>query len=166
MLKRHLALVVLALAAIFATGCDDSPESGRAIAAVSDINGGSPVDISVSSGATDDVSMIFRWRPYNDLDGVISEATPHGDIIIEHYRLTWTRSDGGTVIAPREEETSIFVPVYDLVPGAVRLVTAQEKAGVAPVPVNMTVHIDFNAREMGTEHKIEFSTSFTVHFVN
>jgi hypothetical protein len=158
-------LVVLALAAVFAIGCDDSPESGRAIAAVSDINGGVPVDVSVSAATNADVPMTFRWRPYNDVDGVISEAAPHGDIIVEHYRITWTREDGGTVIPPREEETSIFIPVYDLVSGSVRLVTPAEKAVVAPVPVNMIVNIEFQAREMGNDHEIEFATTFTVHFV-
>jgi hypothetical protein len=168
MLKRHFAVVLLAIAALVPFGCDDTPESGRAIVSVSDINGGVPVELSVSSGTSDMVVMEFRWRPYNNESPVVSEATPHGDIIIEHYRITWTRVSAGSGALPaREEDTSIFVPVFDLVNGAIRLVTADEKTdpSLAGAPVTMTAHIDFNAREMGTAHEIvEFSTNFTVVF--
>jgi hypothetical protein len=167
MLKRHLALAVLGIAALFPLACDNPPESGRAIVSVSQINGGDPVAVSVASGTSDNIDMEFRWRPYNNTQLDISEATPHGDIIIEHYRITWTRDSAGTGVLPaREENTSIFVPVYKLVTSGIRVVTAEEKTdpSLAAVPVSMTAHIDFNAREMGTEEKIEFSTSFSVRF--
>jgi hypothetical protein len=168
MMKRHLLLVVLALAAVFAVACDESPESGRAVVAVSDVNGGAPVSVSIASALDADISMTFRWRPYWDMDNVITEAYPHGDIIIEHYRITWTRMSAGSgVIAPREESTQIFVPVYDLVTSQIRVVTAAElgdpsvSAGTA-----MNANIEFTAREMGTAHEIEFAANFTVHFTN
>lgn len=167
MLKRHFAFFACALAALALVACDDAPESGRATVAVSEINGGTPASTSVSVPADYNVPMEFRFRPYNDLL-VISEATPHGDIIIESYRVTWTRADGGAVLPAREEVTSIFLSVYEPNTGIIRLVSAAEKSDPAlgTVPVTMIAHLDFKAREMGTEHEIEFSTAVSVDFVN
>lgn len=166
-MKRYLALVAIAITALFAIACDDSPSTGRAIVDVSGINGGSPVSSSVASAADDNIAMEFRWRPYNNQLIEEVETTPHGDIVIEHYRITWTRDSAGSgVIPPREENTSIFVPVYTPVVGGIRVVTAAEKLDPSVAAgVTMTAHIDFNAREMGTKSDIiKFSTSFTVIF--
>ncbi|HET6347495.1 MAG TPA: hypothetical protein VFH88_00275 [Candidatus Krumholzibacteria bacterium] len=169
MFKRHLVLAALAVTALMAVACSDSPSTGRAIADVSMINGGEPVSSSVSIAADDNIPMEFRWRPYNNTLMDTPETTPHGDIVIEHYRITWTRDSAGSGVLPsREENTSIFVPVYTLVTAGVRVVTASEKTdpSLAGPPVTMTAHIDFNAREMGTDSEIKFSTSFTVIFTN
>lgn len=168
-MKRHLALVALAITALFAIACDDSPSTGRAIMDVSMINDGSPVSVSIAAATDTNINMEFRWRPYNSQ--LIQEAptTPHGDVVIEHYRVTWTRDSAGSGVLPaREENTSIFVPVYDLVTSGVRVLTAADLAdpSLAGVPVTMTAHIDFNAREMGTDSDIKFSTAFTVVFTN
>jgi hypothetical protein len=163
MLKRHFAFIALAIAALTLVACDDAPESGRAIVAVSNINGGNPVTSSVSLAADDVVPMEFRFRPYN-MFNTITEAAPHGDIIIEHYTVTWTRTDGGTALPSRQETTSIFLSVYEPATSGVRLVTAAEKGSVTGVPVVMEAHIEFTAREMGTEEEIKFSTHFSVSF--
>jgi len=168
-MKRHLALVALAITALFAVACEDSPSTGRAIMDVSQINGGNPVSVSVASAADTDIPMEFRWRPYNNQLIDAAATTPHGDVVVEHYRVTWTRDSAGTGVLPaREENTSIFVPVYDLITSGVRLLTAADLTdpSLAGVPVTMTAHVDFNAREMGTNSDIRFSTSFTVVFTN
>jgi hypothetical protein len=162
MLKRSLLLIVLAIAALFAVACEDAPEEGMAIFGVSDINGGDPVTSIGGVGAT--VDMTFRWRPYFDVDGSITEAYPHGDYVVDHYRVTWTSvTAGATPISPREEETNIFVPVYELVSAGIRVVTPAEAAGVAAGTV-MNAHIDFTAHEMGTAKEAKFAVSFTVNF--
>jgi len=160
MLKRHFACLALALAALGLVSCGDAPESGRAIVTVSDINAGNPISSSVSSGTDDVIAMEFRFRPYNTLLE-ISEATPHGDILIESYTITWTN---GT-IPSRTEESSFFLAVYEPGVYGVRLVTSAEKTAVT-APASLVAHIDFVAREMGTEHEIKFSTQATVNFTN
>ena len=162
MLKRHFAVILLVIAAIFAVACEDSPEEGLAVFAVSDINGNAPVVSTGGAGAT--VPMTFRWRPYNDVDGVITEAAPHGDFIIEHYRVTWTAvTSGATVPAPREETIAIFVPVYELVNASIVVATPAEAAAVAPGSI-LNAHIEFTAREMGTEQDAKFATTTSVTF--
>lgn len=166
-MKRHLALVALAITALFGMGCEDSSSTGRAIVDVSDINGGSPVSVSVAAATDENIGMTFRWRPYNNQLIEAVETTPHGDIVIEHYRITWTRDSAGSGVPPaREENTSIFVPVYKLISSDIRVLTAAEKADPSLAGgVTMTAHIDFNAREMGTKSDIiKFSTAFTVIF--
>jgi len=165
MLKRHLALAALAVAALIPLACDSPNESGRAIMDVSNINDGTPVALSVTSGTADNVDMEFRWRPYNNTLIDQAETSPHGDVIVVHYRITWTSISGSAAIPAREENTSIFVPVYKLVTAGIRVATAEEKAGVT-APSTMLCHIDFNAREMGTTSKVDFSTEFTVSFTN
>jgi hypothetical protein len=160
MLKRHVVFIAFAAVALAAVGCSDAPESGRAVGAVSNINGGIPVSSSVSSGADDVITMEFRFRPYNTLLD-ISETTPYGDIIIERYVITWSNG----AIASREEITSFFLSVYEPASYGVRLVTAAEKGSVA-VPASLVAHIDFFAREMGTDSEIEFSTDVTVNFTS
>ncbi len=162
MLKRYFAVIILVIAAIFAVACEDSPEEGLAIFAVSDINGGNPVVSTGGAGAT--VPMTFRWRPYNDVDGVITEAAPHGDFIVEQYRITWTAvTSGATLPTPREETTSIFVPVYELVNAGIVVATPAEAASVTAGSV-LNAHIEFTAREMGTEQEAKFATTFSVSF--
>jgi hypothetical protein len=160
MLKRHVVFIALAAVALAAVGCDDAPESGRAVVAVSSINGGNPVSSSVSSGVDDVVPMEFRFRPYNTfLD--ISEAAPHGDVIVERYTVTWSSG----AIASREEITSFFLSVYEPAIYGVRLVAASEKGAVA-AGTSLVAHIDFVAREMGNDATSEFSTEVTVSFTN
>ena len=162
MSKRHLALIILVIAAVFAVACDDSPEDGAAIFAVSDINANQPVIITGGAGGT--ISMTFRWRPYFDQDGAIVEAFPHGDYIVEHYRVTWSAvTAGATVPSPREETIAVFVPVYELVSAGILVVTPAEAGGVAAGSVLMA-NIEFTAREMGTEREAKFATTFSVTF--
>jgi hypothetical protein len=157
MLKVVFLLVILALGAFFAIGCDDSPDEGMAVFGVSDVNDGDPVT-AADAGA---VPMTFRWRPYFDTEAAIVEATPHGDFVIESYRVTW--SGTGTLPAPREEHTSIFVPVFELVTASIVVATPAEAATFAPGSAP-TAHIDFEAREMGTDQDAKFAVDVTVHF--
>jgi len=166
MLKRHFTFLALAIAALALVACDDAPESGRGTVTVSSINSGLPITSTVATPGDVAIPMEFRWRPYNTLN-TITEAAPHGDILIEHYTITWTRVSGGTGALPtRSEDTQIFLPVYEPGVGFVRLVTSTEKgdASLAALPVTMTAHFDFVAREMGSTHEMEFSTQATVIF--
>jgi hypothetical protein len=157
---KHLVLVILAVAALFAVACDDSPEDGMAIFGVSDINAGDPI-----TGATAaSVPMTFRWRPYFDTEGSITEAFPHGDFVIEHYRVTFTAASSGvTPPGPREEATSIFVPVYELVTANIIVMTAAE-AGTIGAGSVVNANIEFTAREMGTDQDAKFATTVSIHF--
>lgn len=156
------AFLALAILAVFAVACDDNASEGSAIFAVSDINGNAPV--TVTSGAGANIEMTFRWRPYLDPDLAIVEAAPHGDYEIKNYRVTWSAvTAGATVPSPREEETSIFVPVYDLVPATILVLTPAESGAVAAGTV-LTANIEFTALEMGTERDAKFATKFTVTF--
>ena len=164
MLKRNLLLLTLAIAALFALACDDTPEEGMAVFGVSDINGNAPVVVSTIDGTGGVVSMTFRWRPYFDTDGTITEAYPHGDYVVEQYRITWTRvSAGSGVISPRETTTSIFVPVYDLVPAGIVVVTPDEAATMTAGTV-LNANIEFTAREMGTDRDAKFAAVVSVTF--
>ena len=162
MLKRSLMLFVLAILTVFAVACDDSPENGAAIFAVSDINGNQPVVVTGGTGGT--VNMTFRWRPYFDQDAAIVEAFPHGDYIVEHYRVTWSAvTAGATLPSPREETIAVFVPVYELVTAGILVVTPAEAGAVTAGSV-LNVNIEFTAREMGTDREAEFATTFSVAF--
>jgi hypothetical protein len=160
MLKRTLMLLLLAASTLFAVACDDTAEEGSAIFAVSDINGNDPV--IVASGAAATVDMTFRWRPYFDPEATIVEAAPHGDYIIESYRITWSAvTSGATVPSPREEDTHIFLPVYDLVNAGINLVTAAESGTIGSGNV-MKANMEFTAREMGTDRDAKFSATVSV----
>jgi hypothetical protein len=108
--------------------------------------------------------MVFRWRPYYDIDGVITEAYPHGDYIVEQFRVTWSAvTSGATLPSPREGTLAIFVPVYELVPGSIVVATPTEAASVAAGSV-LNANIEFTAREMGTDREAKFATTFSVAF--
>src|SRR5678815_3267647 len=86
MLKQGIILVLLAIAAMFAVGCDDNAATdGMAVFGVSDINGSTGDPIVAASASA--VPMTFRWRPYFDPNAAIVEAAPHGDYVIDHYRV-------------------------------------------------------------------------------
>ncbi len=161
MLKRNLVLLILAIAAVFAVACDDSPEEGMAIAAA-EIGG--PVTAVAGAGTDTAVSVTYRWRPYFDTEGSITEAAPHGDIIVEHYRISWTTVGGSATLQPRDENISVVVPVYDLVSSSIRIVSAAE-AGAVTAGTALNANIEFTAREMGTEQEIKFTASVTVNFI-
>jgi hypothetical protein len=161
MLKRHLALLALVIMAVFAVACDNTAEEGMAVFGVSDINDNNPIVATSGVGAT--VDMTFRWRPYFDPQATIVEAAPHGDYVIESYRITWSAvTSGATVPSPREEATNIFVPVYDLVKAGIIVVTPAEATAAAGSVLNAT--IEFTAHEMGTDKDAKFSTKISVTF--
>jgi hypothetical protein len=161
MLKRHLALLALVIMAVFAVACDNTAEEGMAVFGVSDINDNNPIVATGGVGAT--VDMTFRWRPYFDPSATIVEAAPHGDYVIESYRITWSAvTSGATVPSPREETTNIFVPVYDLVKAGIIVVTPAEATAAAGSVLN--ANIEFTAREMGTDKDAKFSTKISVTF--
>jgi|SRR5712672_205984 len=163
MLKQGFILVLLAIAAMFAVACDNNAASkGMAIFGVSEINGpaGDPV-VAASASA---VPMTFRWRPYFDTSAQIVEAAPHGDYIIDHYRVVFSAvTAGATVPGPREESTSILVPVYALVKAGIIVVTPAE-ASSNPAGAMLNANIQFTAHEMGTEKDATFAITVTVHF--
>jgi hypothetical protein len=168
MLKRHLVLVaLLALAVISAlfVACDDNQTSeGMAIFGVSDINDTGNGSEPILASAASEIPMTFRWRPYFDTNASIVEATPHGDYVVDHYRVVWSAvGSSGTVPAPREESTNIFVPVYKLVTADIVVANATEAAS-NPAGTDLNANIEFTAHEMGTTKKATFSVTLTVHF--
>jgi hypothetical protein len=173
MRKRHYGWAVLALASLGFVGCDDAPEEGRATIAVT-LNGGSPIESDVSDGGVifeDLIAAAFLSRSYNKF---ITE--PRGDVIIEKYRITWERTDGGSgVLSPREETTNFYVPINESAPtnGTIRLVTWADKTGPVLAPlvgtlntVEMRCTVEFTAREVGTEAEVKTSVSASVHFAD
>ena len=163
MLKQGFILLLLAIAAMFAIGCDDNAASdGVAVFGVSEINGpdGDPIFAASASA----VPMTFRWRPYFDTDAAIVEAYPHGDYVIDHYRVVFSAvTAGATVPGPREESTSIFVPVYELVKSGIIVATPTEAASNSAGAM-LNANIEFTAHEMGTEKEATFEITVTVHF--
>lgn len=163
MFKQGFILVLLVIAAMFAVACDDNAASeGMAIFGVSEINGpdGAPI-VAASASA---VPMTFRWRPYFDPNATVVEAAPHGDYVIDHYRVVWSAvTAGATVPGPREESTSILVPVYELVKAGIIVVTPTE-ATSNPAGTMLNANIEFTAHEMGTERDATFEITVTVHF--
>jgi hypothetical protein len=127
---------------------------------VSDVNNGDPI----TAADVGSVSMTFRWRPYFDTNASIVEAAPHGDYIIDSYRVTWSAvTAGATVPGPREEQTSILVPVYKTVPAGIVLATPAEAALVTAGSL-ANAHVDFTAHELGTTKDAKFGVDVTVHF--
>jgi len=162
MLKKGFILLLLAIAAMFAVACEDNPRSeGMAVFAVSDINGdGSPI-LAPSASA---VEMTFRWRPYFDTNASIVEAAPHGDYIIDQYRVVWSAVTAGATLPPaREESTSILVPVYALVKSGIIVATPTEAASNG-AGTDLNANIQFTAHELGTTKKATFAITVTVHF--
>ena len=163
MFKQVFILVLLAIAAMFAVGCDDNAAAdGMAVFGVSDVNGSSGDPIVAATASN--VPMTFRWRPYFDPNATVVEAYPHGDYIIDHYRVVFSAvTAGATVPSPREESTSILVPVYELVTAGIIVATPAEAASNA-TPAMLNANIQFTAHEMGTEKDATFNITVTVHF--
>jgi hypothetical protein len=108
--------------------------------------------------------MTFRWRPYFDTNASIVAAAPHGDYVIDHYRVVWSAVTAGATLPPaREESTSIFVPVYDLVTANIIVATATEAASNG-AGTDLNANIQFTAHEMGSTKKATFAITVTVHF--
>lgn len=170
--KRHIASAALLLfAAIGFVGCDDAPEEGRATVAVT-LNDGGPIESDVSDGGVifeDFIPADFFSRPYNEFI-----TAPRGDVIIESYRVTWERTDGGSgTLSPREETLNVYLPINNTVSTAVRLVTWDDKTGSILAPlvgttntVTMKVTVEFTCRELGTESEVKTGASATVHFAD
>jgi hypothetical protein len=179
MLKRHLACLAFALLAVgLVAACDDSPETGRLILSVAGVNGGSPVesDVATDSLVTEDlISVQFAARPYNEFVTAVPGG-PHSTLIVDKYRIVWTRVDAGTgTLASREETTSIFVDAFSTSGsgGVIRLVTWDDKNGPVLSPlvgtantILMQAEVTFSAHEPGTESEIETKTTIQVHFAD
>lgn len=171
MRKRQYVWAALALAALGFVGCDDAPEEGRATIAVM-LNGGSPIESDVSDGGLvfeDLITAAFASRAYNKFI-----TAPRGDVLIEKYRITWERTDGGSgVLSPREETTNLYLPIDGSATGSIRLVTWQDKTGPVLAPlvgtmntVGMRCTVEFTAREVGTEAEVKTSVSASVNFAD
>jgi hypothetical protein len=169
--KRHLVGVILAIASLALVACDDAAEEGRATIAVT-LNDGAPIesDVDVAGVVFEDLIVAaFVSRPFNEFI-----TAPRGDVIIESYRITWERTDGGTgTLATREETVNIFVPVGDQVTASIRLVTWADKTGPVLLPlvggggtIAMRANIEFTAREPGTESEVKTAASATVNFAD
>lgn len=163
MLKQGFILVLLAIAAMFAVACDDNAAAdGMAVFGVSDINGSTGGPIVAASASA--VPMTFRWRPYFDPNAQIVEAAPHGDYVIDHYRVVWSAvTAGATVPGAREESTSILVPVYELVTAGIVVADATEATSNSAGAM-LNANIEFTAHELGTEKEATFEITVTVHF--
>ncbi len=170
--KRHIASAALLLfAAIGFVGCDDAPEEGRATIVVT-LNGGSPIESDVSADSLvfeDFVPVDFFSRAFNEFI-----TAPRGDVIIETYRVTWERTDGGSgTLSPREESLNLYLPLNGSVSTTIRLVTWDDKSGPVLGPilgtnniVTMKVTVEFTCREPGTESETKTSASATVKFAD
>ena len=163
MLKQGIILVLLAIAAMFAVGCDDNAATdGMAVFGVSDINGSTGDPIVAASASA--VPMTFRWRPYFDPNAAIVEAAPHGDYVIDHYRVVFSaNTSGATLPGPREESCSTLVPVYELVTAGIVVVTPTEATSNSAGTL-LNANIEFTAHELGTEKEATFNITVTVHF--
>ena len=170
--KRHIAsAALLLLAAIGFVGCDDAPEEGRALIAVT-MNGGAPIESDVSADSLvfeDFVPVEFFSRAFNEFI-----TAPRGDVIIETYRVTWERTDGGSgTLPPREESLNLYLPLNESVSTTIRLVTWGDKSGPVLGPilgtnsiVTMKVTVEFTCREVGTEAETKTTASATVTFAD
>ena len=171
MRKRHYVWAALALAALGFVGCDDAPEEGRSTIAVT-LNGGVPLESDVSDGGIifeDLIDAAFVSRAFNKFI-----TAPRGDVIVESYRITWERTDGGTgVLPPREETVNLYLPLEDPTITSIRLVTWQDKTGPILSPlvgtlnvVGMRCTVEFTARELGTESEVKTKASVSVNFAD
>ncbi len=175
MVKRSLTALTIALLAV--TACDDAPESGRTIVSIQDFNSGAPLqsDVQFNDGtdtyvAEDIVPVTFTARPYNSF----VTGTAHSQVIIESYRVVWTRTDGGSGTLPtRDEAASSLVTVGDETEAFIRMVSWGEKndpllsalIGSGNV-VAMRADVTFVGREVGTEEEIELAASISVNFAD
>ena len=170
--KRHIASAALLLfAAIGFVGCDDAPEEGRALITVT-MNDGAPIESDVSDGGVvfeDFIPVDFLSRPFNSFI-----TAPRGDVIVETYRVTWERTDGGSgTLSPREETLNLYVPLESSTGTVIRLVTWDDKSSAILAPlvgtvnvVTMRVTVEFTCREPGTESETKTSASATVKFAD
>ncbi|HEU4930033.1 MAG TPA: hypothetical protein VFU38_09390 [Candidatus Krumholzibacteria bacterium] len=172
--KRHIASAALVLlAAMGFVGCDDAPEEGRVTVGVT-LNGGAPLESDVSDAGVvfeDFVDADFFLRPYNNFI-----TAPRGDVIVESYRVTWERTDGGSgTLSPREETINLYLPIDATMPigSVIRLVTWDDKTGTILAPlvgttntVEMRVTVEFTCREPATDSEIKTSASASVHFAD
>ncbi len=176
--KRHSVNVaasaaLLLFAAIGFVGCDDTDEEGRVTVNVT-LNEGGPIESDVTDGGVifeDFIPADFWLRPFNEFI-----TAPRGDVIVERYRVTWVRTDGGSgTLSPHEEEVNIYLPIDASMPigSVVRLVTWADKTGpiLAPLAgttntIVMQVTVEFTCREPGTTSEIKTQASATVHFAD
>ncbi len=169
MLKRNIALAALFMVVLGLVACDDPAEKGRAIVEITEVNAGSPVASSASTGE-DLIPIVFTARPYNDY----ITGSEHSQIIIEKYSIIWTRTDGGTGnLATRSEQSHITVTVDKSTDAFIRLTTLADKNN--PVlsslvgtsnQITMRADIRFTGREIGTDKEVECATSLTVIFTS
>ncbi len=169
--KRHTTWAAIAIASLALVSCEDAPEEGRAIIAVT-LNAGNPIESDVTDAGVifeDLITTAFESRTYNAFI-----TSPRGDVIIESYRIVWERTDGGSgTLATREETLNLFLPIGQPTTASIRLVSWQDKTGpiLAPLAgtmntVTMRATIEFTAREPGTESEIETAASATVNFAD
>jgi hypothetical protein len=172
--KRHIASAALLLfAAVGFVGCDDATEEGRVTVNVT-LNEGGPIESDVSDGGVvfeDFIPADFWLRPFNEFI-----TAPRGDVIVESYRVTWVRTDGGSgTLSPREETVNVYLPIDATMPieSVVRLVTWQDKTGSILAPlvgttntITMVVTVEFTCREPGADSEIKTQASATVHFAD
>lgn len=198
MLKRFLAFAAIVGVAIgVMAGCDNTGEQQRSQVVVSSVNLGAPVVVDVleqgdsvyAAGTTNPVTnddfiaqdwLILQLQnfPYNPL--VVTEpGLPHGDFLITHYDVQWTRTDGGTTtLPPYTGYTNQVVPSgVDDVFMSILLVTFDNKnlpvlADLCYICANsgdeilMRADITLYGHEVGTERETEIEFSVGVSFVD
>jgi hypothetical protein len=177
MVKRNMALAALFVVALAFVACDDPAEKGRNIVDIKDFNGGMPVQSDVLYNNLVDppyipedlIPVSFSARPYNDF----ITGNTHNQIIIDDYTITWTRSDGGSVLPTRTESSHIVISVGSATDAAIRLTTWADKTGPILSPlvgtsnsITMQANIRFTGREMGTEKEVEAVAAVSVNFAD
>jgi len=183
MLKRFITFAVVASAfAVFVAGCKNDPEQQRSVISVASLNCNEPGQSDVLEQGdslnllsddfyADDWSRVrFENKPY---DGLITTdpGAPHGDFLVTHYHIHWTRSSGGPVLPDRDENMTVSIPSGKDNVGFVRLVSFQDKETpiltalqYAPGHIRMTAHITFYGHEVGNDRETSVETSLSVEF--
>lgn len=178
MAKRHIAFVaVFAVAALAFIGCDNAKETGRLIVTISSFNGGVPVqsDVVVDNGTDpayvpeDLIPVTLTARAYN---GLVT-GNEHSQAVFDHYTVHWSRTDGGTALATRDELSDIYVSTDKDADATIRLTTWQDKTGPILSPligtsnqIAMRADITFYGHEVGNTKDVQFSVSVGVHFAD
>jgi len=122
------------------------------------------------------VQVIFFARPYSQALINTAPDFPHGDFLVEGYRIDWTNVDpAGPIFPPTDDQTSIIIPSQEEGFGYIRLVNFTQKslpwvtalrynaAAPAARPVeHLTAQISFYGREMGTDRVQEFVARLSV----
>jgi hypothetical protein len=178
--KIAVLTVLLTMLTLAATGCDDTPQQNRSVISVTSINQNvTPLlsDVIYNDGTSgtsyvaDYVEVIMDNRPYNDMI-LTAPGFPYGEFQVTHYKVEWTRTDGGSPALPTYEgKLSMVIPSGKINGGNVLVVTVDNKtnpplsdlAGTANT-ITMDAKITFYGHEVGVDRETEVIANLGVLF--